>query len=210
MELALVAAIFLADELGYVWFSKTLYLFVLAVASFAFRRVSWKSIGFRVWRSCPLMLVAGIAIGAGMEAFQLFVSQPALMALTGEPPDLSDFAKLKGNLEFAAVMLALVWVVAAFGEEFVYRGYLLNRLRDFFAPGTAGTLIALVASSAIFGSAHAYQGITGYIDEGLMGLILGIAYLATGRNLVVPMIAHGVQDTIDLWLLYSGTYPTVS
>jgi membrane protease YdiL (CAAX protease family) len=40
-----------------------------------------------------------------------------------------------------------------------------------------------------------------------MGLILGVAYLAFGRSIIVPIVAHGVQDSIDLWLLYSGNYP---
>jgi hypothetical protein len=34
------------------------------------------------------------------------------------------------------------------------------------------------------------MGITGVIDEGLMGLLLGAIYLGTGRSLAVPIIAH--------------------
>jgi membrane protease YdiL (CAAX protease family) len=63
---------------------------------------------------------------------------------------------------------------------------------------------------AVFGMAHAYQDITGIIDEGLMGLILGLFYLGFGRNLMIPIIAHGMQDTIDAFLIYSGNYPGLS
>ena len=55
--------------------------------------------------------------------------------------------------------------------------------------------------------AHSYQGITGIIDEGLMGVLLGLMYLGTGNNLSVPVIAHGVADTVDALLIFLGTYP---
>jgi membrane protease YdiL (CAAX protease family) len=58
-----------------------------------------------------------------------------------------------------------------------------------------------------FGLAHAYQGITGILDEGLAGLLLGLAYLATKRNLAVPIVAHGIGDSIDLVLIFLGKYP---
>jgi len=32
-------------------------------------------------------------------------------------------------------------------------------------------------------------------------------YLACGRNLAVPIIAHGITDTIDVVLIFSGRYP---
>lgn len=206
-ELAVVAAIFLADTYGLIAFSKTPWLIVLAVASLIVRRVGVGAIGLRVPGNWPVLLLAGVLLGGAMEAFQLFVSQPMLVQLTGKPPDLSDFAALRGNIKFLALGLALAWVLAAFGEEFFYRGYLLNRFRDAFGAKAFGTAIALIASSAIFGSAHAYQGVTGVIDESLMGLILSIAFLASGRNLIVPIVAHGVQDTIDLVLMYLGKYP---
>jgi hypothetical protein len=50
-------------------------------------------------------------------------------------------------------------------------------------------------------------GITGIIDEGLAGLLLGVIYLQTGRNLAVPIIAHGISDTIDFLLIFLGKYP---
>lgn len=206
-ELAIATAIFAADAYGFIPVSKTPELVLLAIASMAIRRVSWRSIGFRVWRNWPATIAAGIAIGAGMEALELYVTQPLLVQYTHEPPDLSDFNTLHGNLKMFAIYVALAWVLAAFGEEFFYRGYLLNRFRDFFAGRGVATLLAVGLSSAIFGAAHAYQGITGVIDEGLMGLILAIAYVATDRNLIVPILAHGVQDTIDMVLLYLGIYP---
>jgi hypothetical protein len=73
------------------------------------------------------------------------------------------------------------------------------------------TRVAWIASlllvNAAFGMAHAYQGITGILDEGFMGLLLGLMFLWGGEDLWIPIVAHGVQDSIDTLLLYSGHYP---
>jgi len=38
--------------------------------------------------------------------------------------------EITGNIKMALVALLLVWTFAAFGEEIVYRGYLLTRAAD--------------------------------------------------------------------------------
>jgi membrane protease YdiL (CAAX protease family) len=63
---------------------------------------------------------------------------------------------------------------------------------------------------AAFGCAHANQGLPGIIQEGFAGLLLGLLYLACGRSLAVPIVAHGITDTIDLALIFSGNYPGLS
>ena len=98
----------------------------------------------------------------------------------------------------ALIGFALVWTFGAFGEELVWRGYLMNRVADLGRHAKWAWACSLILVNIGFGFAHGYQGVTGVIDEGLMGVLLGILYLLTGCNLVVPIIAHGVQDTIDL------------
>ncbi len=39
-----------------------------------------------------------------------------------------------------------------------------------------------------------------------MGLLPGLIYLRTGRNLAVPIIAHGIQDSINFVLIFFGKY----
>jgi len=48
------------------------------------------------------------------------------------------------------------------------------------------------------------SGLAGWIEEGLAGLALGLMYLRTSKNLSVPIIAHGVCDTIDMVLIFFG------
>jgi membrane protease YdiL (CAAX protease family) len=65
----------------------------------------------------------------------------------------------------------------------------------------------LLAVSIVFGFAHIGQGITGQLENVLDGFLLGLIYLGCGRNLAVPIVAHGVTDTVDLLLLFMGRYP---
>ena len=39
------------------------------------------------------------------------------------------------------------------------------------------------------------------------GLLLGPLYLACGRNLAAPLIAHACTDTLDFKLISLGKYP---
>jgi len=61
--------------------------------------------------------------------------------------------------------------------------------------------------SVVFGCAHLDQGSTGMVENMLNGLLLGGLYLARGRNLAVPVIAHAFSDTLDFLLIYLGKYP---
>ena len=207
IELAVVALIFVADARGLIVFSKTPYLLAFGWISLRIRRVSWRDIGLRRYRSWTRTLVLGVAAGLLMEALELFVTQPFLVHVLGKQPDLEVFRTLHGNLKATLIYMALVWPFAAFGEEMVYRGYLMNRVADLFNRSRRGWIISLLVVHVGFGLAHIYQGTTGAIDEGLMGLLLGVIYLRTDRNLSVPILAHGISDTVDFLLIFLGRYP---
>lgn len=208
-ELAAFAAIFVADDgLHLIVFSKTPYLLALGWLSLFLRGVRWRDIGMRLAPKWPLLILGGLVGGAAMEAFELFVSQPVLMQLTGRPPDLSDFRGVAGNWTYLGLGLLLIWTLAAFGEELVYRGLLLNRLADLFGRRPVGWTAASLVCAGVFGCAHLYQGVTGVSENVIDGLALTLMYFAAGRNLWVPIIAHGVQDTTDLLLIFTNHYPT--
>jgi uncharacterized protein len=206
-ELILVGLIFFADARHLVPFSKTPFLLALGWLSLWLRKISWRRVGLTPYRSWKMTLGMGLAVGVLMEGFELFVSQPLLVRALGKQPDLSDFRPLVGNLKLTLIFLALAWILAAFGEEMVYRGYLMNRVADLMNRTRRAWILSLIAVHVAFGLAHIYQGVTGAIDEGLMGLLLGLIYLRTGRNLSVPIVAHGVADSIDFILMFLGKYP---
>jgi uncharacterized protein len=207
VEFVLVAAVYVGRQHHILKVSATPYLFLLAWISLRLRRVPWKQIGFTRYRTWATTLLLGIAYGLGLELFDLFAKQPLLTRLLRKPPDLSSFSAVRGNLKFALVMIALIWLLAAFGEELVYRGYLMNRVADLGAGTRTAWIVSLFLVSAIFGLSHYQQGFTGIIEEGSDGLILGLIYLSYRRNLAIPIVAHGVCDTIDIALLFLGKYP---
>jgi uncharacterized protein len=205
-ELSIVALIFLADAKHLIPVSKTPFLVLLGWISIRIRGLRWRNVGLTLNRGWRLTLALGIGAGLLMEAFELFVSQPLLIRITGKQPDLSDFQAIYGNVKWT-LLLALTWTLAAFGEEMAWRGYLMNRIADLGKHTRLAWIVSLVAVNVAFGYAHSYQGITGIIDEGLMGVLLGVLYLGTGWNLSVPIIAHGIADTVDLLLIFFGKYP---
>jgi uncharacterized protein len=208
-ELIVVALIFWADFRHLIPFSKTPFILLFGWISLRVRNQKWRDVGLSRYRDWKTTLGLGLLAGLLLELFQLFISQPILIHWLGKLPDLELFRSLIGNWKLAVIYFALAWTLAAFGEEMVYRGYLMNRVADLFNRARPAWIISLFAVHIGFGLAHAYQGITGILDEGLSGLLLGAIYLRTGRNLAVPIIAHGLCDTIDIVLIFLGKYPTM-
>ncbi len=206
-ELIVVALIFFADFKHHIIFSKTPYLLLFGWLSLRARKLRWRDVGLKRFRNWKTTIPLGIAAGLLLESFELFVSQPLLVKYLHKQPDLEVFRDLNGNLKMTLLFVVLAWTLAAFGEEMVYRGYLMNRVADLLNRTRTAWVVSLIVVHLGFGVAHAYQGITGIIDEGLSGLLLGLIYLRTGRNLSVPIIAHGIGDTIDFMLIFLGKYP---
>jgi uncharacterized protein len=78
-----------------------------------------------------------------------------------------------------------------FAEEVVVVGYLITRLRQLgLSPRRA-----ILASSALRGLYHLYQGFGAGLGNLLMGLVFGYAWYRTGR-LWPLVIAHGLINTV--------------
>ena len=209
LELALVVAIFWADEAGCVPLSKTPFLLVMAWASLRLRGLRWRDIGLSLPARWTRLVAIGIAWGVGMWLLEFYVTMPVLERILGYGPDLSTFDDVAGNAKVLAIYLAANWMLAAFGEEMVWRGYALPRIAEFCGSGRRAWVIALVVVNVAFGLAHLYQGWNGVIEATVGGVLLGVLYLLTGRNLVAPIVAHGLGNSMDFILMYLGLYPGV-
>lgn len=207
IEFALVATIYVADWRGHVVPSKVPYLFLLAWISLRVRGLRWRDIGFRIYRSWARTAALGVLAGIGIEVLELFGTQPLLARLFRQMPDLSAFDRVAGNVKWLVISLVLTWMLFAFGEELVFRGYLMNRIADLTGHKRSGWAVALVLSSVVFGVSHFAQGITGVTENFIDGMILATIYFAFGRSLAVPIIAHGITDTVDFLLIFFHRYP---
>jgi membrane protease YdiL (CAAX protease family) len=209
VELALVLALVAGDFYGLVPVTSTPFFLVLGWISLRLRGRGWRDVGFVRPRNWPRTLGIGFLAGVGMELFSTFVTVPFLSQLTGKPPDLSDFRSTVGNVQLLLFWIALSWVLAAFGEELAFRGYVMNRIADLGQGRRAAWIASLVVTSALFGWAHGGQGLTGMLQEGFAGFLLGLVYLGSGRNLTAPIVAHGVANTMAFILIFFDRYPGV-
>jgi len=207
LEFLLLGGIYLADWRHYVIPSKVPYLLAVAWISLRLRQLRWRDVGFRLYRNWPTTLAIGVAAGLAIELLELLCTQPLLVRMTGQMPDLSAFNRVAGNVQWLAISLALTWTLFAFGEELIFRGYLMDRVAGLLGRTRLGWTVALFLASVLFGLSHFQQGITGVSENFLDGLILGALYWRLGGNLAVPIIAHGVTDTVDFLLLFFHRYP---
>lgn len=136
-------------------------------------------------------LVYGAAVGfiiALLAQVVLIRRKPKLAAAAKKQMKKLDFFLPFTQPERA--LFAVVSITAGICEETLYRGFLYHYFRDTWH---LGLLIAVVASSLVFGLAHGYQGLTGIAGTGLIGGLLAVLYLGTG-SLLVPMVFHAVMD----------------
>jgi uncharacterized protein len=209
VELVIVAALFYGDFKHLVPFSKIPFLFLLAWLSLRLRKLKWKDVGLKRSESLLKTILIGVSAGIGIELLELFVTQPLLVRLNGKMPDLSQFQILRHNPKMLLLGLALTWTLFAFGEEMVYRGYLMNRIAGIGRDSRLAWIVSLILVNVLFGAAHMGQGITGMIENTIDGILLGVLYLRGKSSLATPVIAHGVTDTVDLLLLFLGRYPGI-
>ena len=187
--------------------SETPWLVLLGWLSLRLRGLGWKALGLRRPRNWLVTVATALAAGVALQLVSEFVTEPLIERLTGHTADLSSFRSLVGNLPAALVMLALVWALAAFGEEMAYRGYVLERAAALGRHTPTAYVVAVVVVSLLFGLGHYYQGVAGVANSAFSGLFFGALYLAGGRNLWLPILAHGFSDTIGLGLIYFGLVP---
>jgi membrane protease YdiL (CAAX protease family) len=153
-------------------------------------------IGLKQPRRWWQTVVIGVAIAAIVYA-AVYVSEKA-----GFHRNLSQFKAVQGNLRLALYDVAYAFLGAGFYEEFMYRGFLFHGLAMLFGATRVSWTVACLAQAAVFGAGHSYQNPLGMVITGLIGLIMGILLLATGRNLWAPIIAHGVYDASRFILFY--------
>lgn len=192
--------VLLGGPLIYLGMGITIFLFFVAAG---LRGASWKTFGVQrpaKWLRLILTTIGlALLIIVALEFLGNILSQVFPHV---DPPGLSRFAALEGNLPNLILNLVFMWISAGFLEELIWRGYLINRLSDIFGKTKLASVIAVLCSVALFGIAHYYQGLSGMLVTGATGLIFGIAFLLGNRNIWPLVITHGLINTLSFSLMY--------
>lgn len=210
LEILIFTLLVILDAMGYLPISQTLFIVPFIWITLRLKKETFSSIGLSVKNiNLGRSIIIGIVLGIVLELFATFITTPLLSSYLGAEPTLSDFQDIKGNLSMLLLFILVSWVLAAFGEEICFRGFLMNRLATVMGNNNTAWILSLVLSSILFGWGHTEQGITGWVQEGLSGMFLGIIFLTSGKNLTIPIISHGVSNTLAFILIYLGEYPGV-
>lgn len=139
-------------------------------------------------------------------ALTSFIIASIIMAnITGIPDgtsDMSNYDYLKDNIGMLFLTLCGVYIVASFGEEVIYRAFLINRISELGLSSKIGKIIAVIISAIVFGFAHYSWGLMGIVQTTFMGLAFGFSYLFLKKRIWVLIFAHAYMDTILMVQLY--------
>lgn len=205
-EFLLGAVIVIGHNVYHVIPNEVPILGVLAIVSMRLRGGAWRwiSLGFRRPGSWGYIVLIALVAAAVRLILGSFVIEPVTAHFWPPIKAPAEANDVHGHFTAVLTYLPIVWVFAGFGEEISYRGYLLNKLNDVFGRSRAANALAVLASATLFGYGHYYKGPAGILDSGVAGVILGIAYLLSGRNLWTCILAHGFIDTFALFAAYLG------
>lgn len=161
-------------------------------------------LGFRRPENWGSVLGVSLLLGVAIALAEVAILEPLGEFITGQPVDKSIVENLRGNWRALAMWLVVVWVVVAFLEEIVVRGFLLGGLLILSEGSWVWAALAILVTSVVFGLAHWYQGPSGAISTGLVSVILGAMFVASGRNLWPVILTHGFVNTVGLAMIYAN------
>jgi membrane protease YdiL (CAAX protease family) len=171
---------------------------ILVLVWITLSRTPWREIGYVRPKSWPRTLAIGIVFGSAFK----FVMKAIVMPLLGADPINQAYHYLAGNTVALPSAIFVMIVVAGFGEETVFRGYLFERLGKLLGQGVWAKTFIVLLTSVLFGLAHyAVQGLAGVEQATITGLVFGTIFALTGRIFML-MVAHAAFDITAVAMIY--------
>ena len=164
------------------------------------RKQSWKNLGLtkpdNLWR---MLIIAAITMGATVGTMIIFEVLKDIINPLSEESNSSgiDAKDIQDGIMYSITIMTFVWI-ESFLEELQDRGFSLNRLESLFSKSQLTTILAVLMQAAIFGFRHSYDLSARSISTGLIGLVFGIVYVLSKRNLWPLIIAHIVLNSISM------------
>ena len=158
----------------------------------------WREIGYVRPRSWVGTVAVGIVFGSAFK----FVMKAIVMPLLGADPINQAYHYLAGNRAALPGAIYAMIVVAGFGEETLFRGYMFERLGRLFGSTVWARMLIVLLTSTWFGLAHySVHGLTGVEQATIVGLVFGAIFATTGRIFLL-MVAHAAFDLTALAMIY--------
>jgi uncharacterized protein len=171
---------------------------VLVLVWTGLSQTPWREIGYVRPKSWLVSLVAGIAFGIPFK----FLMKAIVMPLLGANPTNEAYHYLVGNRAALPAAVFTMIVVAGFGEETVFRGYMFERLGKLLGRGLTARILFVPVTAALFGSMHYFdQGLAGAQQATITGLAFGTVFAITGRIWIL-MCAHAAFDLTAVAIIY--------
>jgi len=165
------------------------------------RGVRWADLGLRkpenLGKTLIVTAVTVVAVVISIISFEILKDLLPIELAPDTSSDGSRFGDLEGNFALLLSIIGIVWLESAL-EELMDRGFLLNWLERLFARPPMATILAVLIQAILFGFRHSYDLSERSVTVGLIGLILGIAYVACGRRLWPVILAHCVLNSLSM------------
>jgi uncharacterized protein len=185
---------------GLFWSLTTL---VVATWRMRARGVTWAELGLRKPERIDRAVIGTVSILV-MAIASIIIFQVLKDSLSLElSPDTSNesaagkFGDLKDNWGLFFSIIPLIWLESLL-EEVLDRGFLMNWIERMFSSTLTATVLAVILQAAIFGFRHSNDFSERSITVGLIGLAMGIGYVAFGRNLWPLILAHCALNTMSM------------
>jgi membrane protease YdiL (CAAX protease family) len=165
----------------------------------------WREIGYVRPRSWIGALVFGVVLGVALK----LLTKTIVLPLLGGDTINHTYHYLVGNgamLPWAAWMM----LIAGFGEETVFRGFLFERLGKLLGSSVGAKISIVLITTLLFASFHyPDQGLSGVEQALVTGLAFGSVFAVTGRIFTV-MCAHAAYDLTALAIIYLNLETTTA
>lgn len=180
-----------------------LSLVVVAAAVFL-NHTNLAALGFIPQQSWFATIGLSLLFGVGIAVLGIVLIDPLAEKVTGVPHDYSIVEGVRGSLQGLILTVLLIWVTVAFMEEILFRGFLMTEIVKLLGSSGWALTVNIVFTSVVFGLAHWYQGRSGVLSSGTIGLLISLMFVYSGFNLWLVILIHGFIDTTYLVLMYVG------
>lgn len=161
-------------------------------------------LGFTPPQNWFITILMGLGLGLIIQLLSVILIEPLTEKFTKSKHDHSVIDAVKGNWKVFMQWMLMVWILVAVIEEGIFRGYLMTEMKNLLGFGLIALIFNLLYSSVVFGLSHGYQGSSGILSTGIVGVILGVIFILSDFNLWLVIFTHGFIDTIGIGLIAFG------